>query len=102
MTLPAPSHTLEVPGVYANTVEILSMNYIDVRIAFNEVVVETGNQLRVERRANVVMPVPAFMMIVQVLNANARVLAASQQKQAEQAQGLLQAKIQGRQEQRQE
>ena len=70
------------------------MNWIDVRIAFNEVVIETGNQVRVERRANVVMPVAAFMTMVQLLAANAQNLAASQQQQAEQAQALLQAKIQ--------
>ena len=94
IVLPQPSNALDVPSVYSNVIEILSMNWIDVRIAFNEVVIETGNQVRVERRANVVMPVAAFMTMVQLLAANAQNLAASQQQQAEQAQALLQAKIQ--------
>jgi len=69
------------------------MNHIDVRIAFNEVIIETGNQPIVKRRANIVMPTHGFMMALQVLNFNTQNLAASMQKQVDHAQALLQAQI---------
>lgn len=69
------------------------MNHIDVRIAFNEVIIETGNKPIVKRRANIVMPTQGFMMALQVLNFNTQNLAASMQKQMDQAQALLQAQI---------
>jgi len=94
LVIPPADNAPEVPSVYANTIEILSMNYIDVRIAFNEVIIETGNRPIVKRRANIVMPTPAFMVALQAVNFNAQVLAASIQKQADQAQASLQAQIQ--------
>jgi len=93
LAIPAASNALDVPSAYANSIELLSMNWIDVRIAFNEIIVETGNNVRVQRRANVVMPVAAFKTMVQVLIANAARLAASEQQQAEHAQALLQAHL---------
>jgi len=56
-------------------------------------IIETGNRPTVKRRANIVMPMQAFMLMLQALNANAQVLAASQQKQVEQAHAALQAQI---------
>ena len=93
LVIPAAENVLEVPSIYANTIELLSMNHIDVRMAFNEVIIETGNRPTVKRRANIVMPMQAFMLMLQALNANAQVLAASQQKQVEQAHAALQAQI---------
>lgn len=93
IVLPSATNATEVPSTYANTIEILSMNHIDVRIAFNEVIIETGNQPIVKRRANIVMPTHGFMMALQVLNFNTQNLAASMQKQVDRAQSLLQAQI---------
>lgn len=93
IVLPSATNATEVPSTYANTIEILSMNHIDVRIAFNEVIIETGNKPIVKRRANIVMPTHGFMMALQVLNFNTQNLAASMQKQMDQAQALLQAQI---------
>jgi len=93
LAIPAASNALDVPSVYANSVELLSMNWIDARIAFNEIVVETGNNVRVQRRANIVMPAAAFKTMVQVLMVNAARLAASEKQQAEHAQALIQAHL---------
>jgi hypothetical protein len=76
LPVPVVSNAGEVPSVYSNFVEILSMNHLDVRLAFNEVAVETGNQVKSFRRANIVLSVPAFMHMLQILNVNAQVLAA--------------------------
>ena len=91
--LPLPSNVLEVPGVYANAFQVLSMNHIDVRIAFNEVIAEMGGELRVERRASVVMPTEAFLTMVQLLVANTQILVSSRQQQAEKVRAAIQAQI---------
>ncbi|HVW86310.1 MAG TPA: hypothetical protein VHB50_16600 [Bryobacteraceae bacterium] len=93
LNIPPADNAGEVPSVYANTIEMLSMNHIDVRIAFNEVVVETGNAVRNVRRANVVMPVPSFLNLVQIVTANAERLMAASRQQAEQAQAVLTASL---------
>jgi hypothetical protein len=93
LPIPSPSNASEVPSVYSNIVEVLSMNHIDIRIAFNEVTIEGGNNISTLRRANVVMSVPTFLTMVQILNANAKNLVASQNAQAEAAQAYLQAQI---------
>lgn len=85
----APANALSVPSVYANSIEILSMNHVDVRIAFDEICIETGNIGRVERRANIVMSVPAFMMAMSVLNINAKQLAEVQQAMQDRANDLV-------------
>jgi hypothetical protein len=89
LAIPAVANAAEVPSVYSNAIELLSGNHIDVRLAFNEVVIESGNRLTTVRRANVVMSVPAFMTMVQVLSANAQVLAAAIPQQ----QALAEAKV---------
>jgi hypothetical protein len=73
---------------------MLSMNHIDVRIAFNEVLFESGNKPMTLRRANVVMPVPAFMMMVQILSANAQNLIAMGPQQAAMEQAAVRDLIQ--------
>jgi len=89
VSIPAASNALDVPSTYANSIELLSMNGIDVRIAFNEIVIETGNKIRAERRANIVMPTAAFNTMVQVLVINAANLAGAEQQQADHVQALL-------------
>ena len=94
VSVPPASNASEVPSVYANTIEMLSMNHIDVRIAFNEVLFESGNKPMTLRRANVVMPVPAFMMMVQILSANAQNLIAMGPQQAAMEQAAVRDLIQ--------
>jgi len=92
--LPPAENVADVPSTYANTIQVLSMNHIDVRLAFNEVVIEEGKKISVVRRANIVMPTPAFLMNVQLLVANAQNLVKNQNKQAEIMQSHLSAQIQ--------
>jgi len=51
--------------VYANNLEIATSS-IDVRLLFNEIIMERGN-IAVERRANVVMSIDHFRAMMQVL-----------------------------------
>ena len=73
------------------------MNHIDVRIAFNEMMVETGNKTTALRRANIVMPVPSFLAMVQILQLHAQKLMTSAPQVAEKAQAHLQAAIESAQ-----
>lgn len=91
--IPRPSNGAEVPSTYVNNFEILSMNHIDVRIAFNEIVIEGADRLSSMRRANLVMPVPIFMALTALLSANARNLAIVGPQQAHQEQSDIQALI---------
>ena len=75
---------------------MLSANHIDVRFAFNEVAVETGNVVRAIRRANIVMPTAAFMTMMQILNANVQLLAPKLPEQAAQSQENLTKLIESR------
>lgn len=43
------------------------MNGMEARLLFNEVIMETGNALAVERRATVVMPLQHFVAMAHVL-----------------------------------
>jgi hypothetical protein len=72
VAVPLPTNASEVPSVYANIFEMLSMNHIDVRFGFDEVVLETGNKPTTFRRANVVMSVPAFLTMVQIVQVHAQ------------------------------
>ena len=92
VNIPPPANAADVPSTYANMIEMLSANHIDVRFAFNEVAVDTGNVARSIRRANIVMPTAAFMTMMQILNGNLRVLLAKVPQQAAQNQQNL-AKI---------
>jgi hypothetical protein len=76
-TLPIPpaSNVENVPSVYINSAEVLSMNQIDVRIAFNEIVVEGKDDIANVRRANIVMSVPHFIALAQMLAENVHKLA---------------------------
>ncbi len=85
--LPLVENADAIPSVYSNSVEVLSMNLVDVRLAFNEVVIESGNRFRVLRRANVVLPKAAFTTMMRVLELNAKNLeavASSHQRQLDQ------------------
>ena len=70
--IPTVANAADVPSVYANIIEMLSLNHIDVRFAFDEVIVESGNKATNYRRANVVMSVPAFLTMVQILQVAAQ------------------------------
>src|SRR5580692_1991171 len=87
--IPPPVNAGEIPGVYANMFEMLSMNNIDVRFAFNEVSFETGGAMRTLRRANIVMPTQAFLAMIQILNANTQVLLSNAQSSAAMAQARM-------------
>jgi hypothetical protein len=92
LDIPPASNAWEVPSVYANTFEILSMNHIDIRFGFNEVQLETGGgEIKTVRRANIVMPIPAFMIMLQLLNVNAKRLMETGQQQAQEMQAHLRA-----------
>ncbi len=81
--LPPATNPLNIGSVYVNNVQLASANIFDVRILFNEVVIEEGKRVTVERRANIVMSVSEFMALVQLLNANVPVIQKSIQMQAE-------------------
>ena len=83
LDIPAPLNIQEVPSNYVNNVEVLGMNHIDVRIAFNEILVEKGAVTEVKRRSNLVMSVPTFLSMVQILMANANSLREAHQRSAE-------------------
>jgi hypothetical protein len=76
--------------------DMLSMNHIDVRLAFNEVVIENGGVVRTVRRANVVISTAAFMTMVNIINANTQILAANMQQSATQAQTHFQEMVNAR------
>ena|SRR5271156_4206253 len=65
-TLPAPINPLNVLSTYANNMEI-SATVMDVRIAFNEVIVGPATSITVERRANIVMSHSHFDSLMTVL-----------------------------------
>jgi hypothetical protein len=88
LILPPAQNVDSVPSVYINNMEMLSMNSIDVRIAFNEVVTESGPSgggvptLSRIRRASIVMSPQHFIAMLQMLNLNAQSLMAGQQDEA--------------------
>ena len=96
LAIPPVENAAEVPGVYANTIEMLSANHIDVRFGFNEVVIDSNNSIRNVRRATIVMPTTAFLTMVQLINANAQLLVSTSQRQAAQEQAKLQEIIKAR------
>lgn len=70
----APKHPVliavnaaEVPSTYVNGVQVLGVSAFDVRLGFNEVLIEDGMKLTCMRRANVVMSPSHFEAMVQVL-----------------------------------
>ena len=83
LDIPAPLNIQEVPSSYVNNVEVLGMNHVDVRIAFNEILVEKGVVTEVKRRSNLVMSVPTFLNMVQILIANANSLKEAHLQSAE-------------------
>ncbi len=93
MEIPAALNIADVPSVYSNGFELLSMNHIDIRLGFNEVLIDSGNQVKTLRRANVVMPIPAFMIMLQLLNANAKMLMEVGQQQAKEQQAQIESLI---------
>jgi hypothetical protein len=95
-TVPPVENADQAPGVYANAIEMLSGNHIDVRFGFNEIVVESGNSIRNIRRATIVMPTGAFLTMVQLLSGNAQLLAVTAQQQAAQGEARVQELIQSR------
>lgn len=97
--IPPAANAPEVPGVYSNMFEMLSMNHIDVRFAFNEVAFETGNAVKTLRRANIVMPTAAFLSMMQILNGNTQSLLSTAHQVQAQEQARMQALINARVEQ---
>jgi hypothetical protein len=87
VVLPPARNIDAVPSIYVNNVEMLSMNAIDVRIAFNEVTAEEGSGGRPTlsriRRVNIVMSAQHFLAMLQVMNLNAQTLVAGQQAEAD-------------------
>ena len=58
-----------VGSVYCNNLEVLGGGLLDVRLAFNEILIERNpRRVAVIRRANVVMSYPHFKAMVEVLN----------------------------------
>jgi hypothetical protein len=66
--LGATSNVENVPSIYVNNVEILAVNPIDVRIAFNEVLAERPNVFTPVRRVNLVMSTASFLALIPILN----------------------------------
>ncbi len=66
--LPAPVNPRGVESVYANNMQ-LTISSMDARLLFNEIIAE-GGPLTVERRANVVMPIPHLRAMATVLIEN--------------------------------
>ena len=96
-TLPSPFNETDVPSIYSNAFQLLSMNFIDVRIAFNEIIVDSGSKPRVQRRANIVMPVASFLTMVRMLSVNAQHLQADQERQSRAANAKIDALIESAQ-----
>ena len=72
--LTAPTNPLGIKSIYANNVELNASN-VDVRMMFNEIIVDHANAITVERRANVVMSMQHFFLFKQVLDQFAAKLA---------------------------
>ena len=65
-TLPKTTNPDGVKSVYVNNMEFI-MNGMEARLLFNEVIMETGNALAVERRATVVMRLQHFVAMAHLL-----------------------------------
>ena len=92
MTIPRPTNASEVPGVYANNVEI-SASAFDVRVFFNEVVVENGIA-STYRRASVVMSIDHFVVMAMAFMANAGIVPVTAQKMQLQIRQQFQQQVQ--------
>jgi hypothetical protein len=66
--LPGPINPLGVQSVYSNNMQLM-LSALDARLLFNEILSE-GGPIMVERRANIVMPVPHLRAMAKVLNDN--------------------------------
>lgn len=56
-----------VPSAYVNQAEVLTAGPIDVRLAFNEILVDHHVAPKMVRRANLVMSQTTFLNLVQLL-----------------------------------
>jgi len=70
LQIPQTVNIENVPSTYCNNLEVLAGGMLDVRIGFNEILVERGQPRRVAviRRANIVMSYPHFKSMVELLN----------------------------------
>ena len=68
--MPPAANAAEVPSLYVNNVEVLSISTIEVRLGFNKIAVE-GKNGTTERKANIVMSVPHFIAMTNMFNASA-------------------------------
>jgi hypothetical protein len=67
---PSPANAEGIPSVYTNNVQF-SLSPIDVRLLFNEIIMDQGGP-RAERRANVVMSIEHFKAFAEVINSGLR------------------------------
>jgi hypothetical protein len=64
--VPVPINPDGIRSVYANNMEVI-LSSMDARLTFNEIISERG-VMTIERRANIVTPLPHLLAIVQALN----------------------------------
>src|SRR4051812_29576129 len=62
----------EVPSAYVNHIQVLTAGLIDVRLGFNEIIVDNGSPMRLLRRANIVVSTTTFLNLVSLLNGVAK------------------------------
>jgi hypothetical protein len=82
-----PLINADVPSAYANNVEIMTAGSVDVRIAFNEILVDRGG-MTLARKANIVLSTPIFLEALQIFNRVARDIIARSAPQASAPTGI--------------